>query len=104
MGSGIEKEAITFLQAVLAGNLAYLVYSVLRVLRRIIPHNLFWISVEDLIFWVWTGIFLFVRVFQTENGNIRWYFVVGVLLGAIFTHKCVSKIIKKYIAKRKKRE
>ena len=101
---GVGKEAAAFMMAVLSGNLVYLVYTVLRVLRRIVKHNLFWISVEDLLFWIGTGIFLFVRIYQTENGIIRWYFVAGVLFGALFTHVIFSKIIKKYIAERKKRE
>lgn len=100
---GIEKELSVFLQAVLAGNLVYLVYSVIRVLRRIIKHNLFFISLEDLIFWIGTGIYLFVKIYQTSNGSIRWYFVIGVLTGGILTHFFICRIAKKYIAKWKKR-
>lgn len=100
---GIEREALVFLQAVLAGNIVYLVYAVLRVFRRILKHNLFWVSVEDILFWIGTGIFLFVRIFQTSNGAIRWYFVVGVLTGGILTHEIIQKIAKKYIAKMKKK-
>lgn len=100
---GIEKELSVFLQATLAGNLVYLVYSAIRVLRRIIKHNLFFISLEDLFFWVGTGIYLFVEVYQNSNGSIRWYFVIGVLTGGIITHFIICKITKKYIAKYKKR-
>lgn len=101
---GIEKELSVFLQAALAGNLVYLVYSVIRIVRRIIKHNLFFISLEDLIFWIGTGIYLFVKIYQTSNGSIRWYFVIGVLTGGILTHFLICKIAKKYIAKWKKRE
>lgn len=101
---GIEKELSVFLQAALAGNLVYLVYSVIRVLRRIIKHNLFFISLEDLVFWVGTGIYLFIKIYQTSNGSIRWYFVTGVLAGGILTHFLIYEIAKKYIAKWEKRE
>lgn len=100
---GIEKELFVFLQASLAGNLIYLVYSAIRVVRRIVKHNLFFVSLEDLIFWIGTGIYLFVKIYQTSNGSIRWYFVIGVLVGAILTHLINSKITKKYIAKWGKR-
>lgn len=99
---GIEKELLIFLQAVLSGNLVYLIYTAIRVFRRLIRHNLFFVSLEDIIFWIATGIFLFLKIFQTSNGVIRWYFIVGVLLGVIITHYFIQKIIKKYIAKRKK--
>lgn len=100
---GIEKELSVFLQAALAGNLIYLVYSAIRVVRRIIKHNLFFVSMEDLIFWIGTGIYLFIKIYQTSNGSIRWYFVIGVLAGGILTHFIICKIAKKYIAKWKKR-
>lgn len=100
---GIEKELAVFLQAALAGNLVYLTYSVIRVVRRIIKHNLFFVSLEDLIFWIGTGIYLFTKIFQTSNGSIRWYFLIGVLTGGILTHIIICKITKKYIAKREKK-
>lgn len=100
---GVEKELFVFLQAALAGNLVYLMYSVIRVLRRIVKHNLFFVSLEDVIFWLGTAIFLFVKLYQTCNGSIRWYFVIGVLIGGIFTHLIICKIIKIYIAKKQKK-
>lgn len=100
---GIEKELAVFLQAVLAGNLIYLVYTVLRVWRRIIRHNLFWISAEDLIYWIGTGFYLFVKIYETCNGTIRWYFIVGVLVGTIVTHYIIKKILKIYCEKVKNR-
>lgn len=92
------------MQAVLAGNTIYLVYTAIRIVRRLIRHNLFWVSLEDLIFWVGTGIYLFVKIYQTSNGSIRWYFVIGVLLGGLLTHLVILQIAKKYIAKRKEKE
>lgn len=103
MIQGIEKEVAVFLQAALAGNLVYLVYSAVRIFRRILKHNLFWISVEDFIFWIGTGLYLFTEIYQTSNGSIRWYFVLGALLGGIITHCIIEKIRKKCIAKFKKK-
>ena len=99
---GIEKELVVFLQALLAGNLVCLIYSALRVFRRIIVHNLIWISIEDILFWIGTGFYLFYQIYQNSNGIIRWYFVIGVLIGGIITYVFVDKILKKYIAKSKK--
>jgi len=46
---------------------------------------------------------LFIKIYQTSSGAIRWYFVVGVLSGGILTHCIISKIVKKYLAKFKKK-
>lgn len=100
---GIEKELSVFLAAILAGNLICLVYTAIRVFRRIVKHSLFWISMEDIVFWVITGIYLFSEMYRTCSGNIRWYFVIGVLLGGVFTVWILRKI-KKMIDKCKKRE
>ena len=101
---GIGKELSVFLHAILAGNLVCLVYYFLRILRRIIKHNLLAISLEDVIFWIWAGIHLFVQIYRTSDGSIRWYFVVGVLCGGIFTYFFIEKIVKKYVAKLRKKE
>ena len=100
----IGEEATVFLKALLAGNLVCLVYETIRIFRRIIKHHLFWVSAEDLVFWIGTAIYLFMRIYQTSNGVIRWYFVAGVLIGGIATHWILEKIAKKYLAKRKKKE
>lgn len=101
---GIEKEVAVFLQAVLSGNLVYLVYCSICVFRRLVKHNLFWISFGDLAYWVGTGFYLFFKIYHTSNGTIRWYFLTGVLIGAFVTHRLVGKIAKKHIAKWEKRE
>lgn len=101
---GIKKEIFTFLQAILTGNIICLVYNALRVFRRILKHPLFWVSCEDIIFWIWAGFFLFARIHKTSSGSIRWYFVVGALLGSFLTHVLIRKIVKKYIAKTNKKE
>lgn len=104
MIQGIGKEVAVFVQAVLAGNIVCLVYNVLRVVRRIVKHNLFWVSVEDVVFWLGAGMYLFLELFRTCNGSIRWYFVIGVLAGGIISHFIIEKIIKKYLAKKEKKE
>ena len=101
---GIEKELSIFIQAILAGNITYFVYTMLRVFRRILKHNLFWISLEDILYWIGTGLYLFICAYQSSNGSIRWYFVLGVLVGGILTHRIICKIPKKNIDKSKKRE
>ena len=101
---GIDEELSVFIQALLAGNLVCLVYEAIRIFRRILRHNLFWISVEDLIFWLGTAMYLFIKIYQTSNGIIRWYFALGALVGGSITYWILEKIAKKYLAKRRKKE
>ena len=96
---GVVKELGIFLHALLAGNIVCLVYCVLRIIRRIIRHNLFFVSFEDILFWICTAVYLFVQLNRTTHGELRWYFVVGVVAGGGFTYFFVEKITKKYVAK-----
>lgn len=93
--TGIANELSIFISACLLGNLICLVYYALRVFRRLVRHSLLWISIEDLIFWVGTAIYLFMEMYRTCGGSIRWYFVLGVFAGGILTHKIVKKTVDK---------
>lgn len=98
---GIEKELAVFVSACLTGNLICLTYFSIRVFRRIVPHGIVWISIEDLVFWIGCGLYLFGEMYRTCQGNIRWYFVLGVLSGGLGTLLLTGKI-KKYIDKKRK--
>ena len=103
---GIEVEGLSFLEAVLTGMTGLQgVYTCLRALRRIGRHAPAAIAAEDLFFWLATAFYMFRAVIHhTTSGSIRWYFILGVVLGSIF-FSCLSKIPgklrKKLYAKRK---
>ena len=98
---GIAQEVRIFFASCLAGNVLYLTYQSLRIFRRIIAHKRVWISVEDLLFWIWAAFFLFLEMYRTCQGSIRWYFVLGVLIGAVISAQTVGRFLKKRIAKTK---
>lgn len=81
---GIEAESLSLLEAVLTGMTVCSVYTCLRALRRIIRHTPAAIAAEDLFFWLGTAFYMFVQIHHTTSGSIRWYFILGVVLGAIF--------------------
>ena len=59
---------------------------------------------EDIVYWIGMGFYLFLKLYHVTNGTIRWYFIIGTLVGARITHQTIGKFAKKYIAKRGKRE
>ncbi|MEF9945195.1 MAG: spore cortex biosynthesis protein YabQ [Lachnospiraceae bacterium] len=79
---GIGEEVGIFLGAVLSGTVVFASYQILRVFRRLQKHNLMAIAIEDFLFWIGTAVYLFCKIYQTSDGNIRWFFVVGALVGA----------------------
>ena len=79
---GIGKELFIFLLAVLAGAIVRLAYRCISCLREVVHHAHWVIELEDLIYWIGTAIFLFVQIYYTSSGSVRWYFVLGIGLGA----------------------
>lgn len=97
--TGIANELSIFVSACLLGNMVCLIYYGLRVLRRLVKHSLLWISIEDFVFWIGTGVYLFSEMYRTCMGSIRWYFVLGVLAGGIITYGIIQKLMKKVVDK-----
>lgn len=102
--AGIEKEMLTFIVAVLSGAGARILYRCLECARDIFRHSLIVIGIEDVFFWVGMAFYLFVQIYQTSNGSIRWYFALGVVLGALlatFFLRKIEKCRKKFYRKKK---
>ena len=103
--TGIREEFMVFLAAVLSGGIIRLVYRCISCFRQIVRHNLTVIGIEDLIFWMGTAVYVFVQIYHTSDGSIRWYFILGVVLGAVlaaFLIRQAEKIHKKMYARSKK--
>ena len=102
---GIREEMIVFLVAAASGAIVRLAYQCIRCFRRIIEHKLLAVSVEDMIFWVCSAIYMFVQIYHTSDGSIRWYFVLGVVLGVILMSVFLNgagKLLKKIYGSKEK--
>ena len=80
----VQSEWMGFLQAFVTGMIVYSAYHCIRKFRRIMPHQLVLISIEDAVFWIWVSVFVFVQIYHTSNGSIRWYFALGIVFGGAF--------------------
>ena len=87
---GIGKELFIFLLAVLAGAIVRLAYRCISCLREVVHHAHWVIELEDLIYWIGTAIFLFVQIYYTSSGIVRW----SVFL--VITGKICRKIVRRH--------
>lgn len=81
MSQSIIDEVTFLLHSFLMGILITFVYDGFIIMRRLIRHNLFLISVEDLIFWIACAIGVFYMLYEENNGILRWFAVFGAALG-----------------------
>lgn len=74
-------------------------YDWLRILRRLFPHSMWKVSAEDLLFWVFCGVKVFELMHREGNGSLRWFAVMGAVLGMEIYLKLVSPFFIKYSVK-----
>ena len=92
MSQSIIDEVTFLLHSFLMGILITFVYDGFIIMRRLIRHNLFLISVEDLIFWIACAIGVFYMLYEENNGILRWFAVFGAGLGMVVYKKCVGNL------------
>ena len=98
---GIGKEAIIFFYAGLSGIVILFSYQILRLMRRLIPHHIVVVNLEDLLYWLGVSVYLFRQMYMTTYGSIRWFFILGVVCGIVLANFILS-IVKKIYGKMKK--
>lgn len=73
-----------------------LVYDILRIARRVIPHRDFMVSLEDLGFWIYCAGEVFLMMYHESNGTLRWFAVLGAMVGMLLYRKLISPWLVKY--------
>ena len=66
-------------------------FDIFRILRRSFKTPDIITYIEDVLFWVFTGIFFITVLFKFNNGEIRSYVLLGLILGIIVYMLSISK-------------
>lgn len=91
VGDGILEELHIIAAAMLFGAGIAFLYDWIRIFRRIRTRGLFWVSVEDLLYWIAVCVAAFYFFFQENSGSVRGYMVLGIGLGALLYHLLLGK-------------
>ncbi len=94
----MENENVFMLYAFFMGIYITFVYDFLRIFRRVIPHKSWAIALEDLGFWAYCAGTVFLFLYRESNGVLRWFAVLGAVLGIIIYRKTVSPLFVKYVS------
>lgn len=86
------------LYALFMGIFITFIYDLLRILRRVFPHNGFFVSLEDILFWIYCAIKVFLLMYHESNGTLRWFAVLGAVVGMLLYMKLVSALFVKYMS------
>lgn len=79
--------------SILLGALMGFTYDILRCVRRVVIHNIIFISIEDFIYWfVWTIVIL--SAISTYNwGELRLYIFLALLVGFIIYRYTIGWVV-----------
>ncbi len=93
MEVSVTNQAYIFLSSVAGGLIIGFVFDIFRILRKVVKTANFITYLEDILFWILAAIIIFALVFITNNGELRWYEFLGVLLGVIFYNLIFSSYV-----------
>lgn len=79
--------------AVLVGAGLFLFYDIVRIFRRIIPHGVIWVGVEDVVYWlICTGV-VFVMLYHENDGMVRGFALGGIVFGMLLYYLVFSRLM-----------
>ena len=93
----MENENVFLLHALLMGIFITCIYDLLRIFRFVVPHNGFFVSAEDLFFWVYCGGEVFLLMYHESDETLRWFAVLGALAGMFLYMRLLSPLFVKYV-------
>ena len=93
VSDGIHQELVFLLISFALGEGLVMLYDVFRIFRKVVPHGIIWISVEDVLYWIVAALLIFGMIFQENDGLIRGFAIGGILLGMLFFNHFVSPFL-----------
>lgn len=95
MAAETINQAYIFIVFILSGICIGLLFDFFRILRRSFPTNDLFTYLEDMIFWILTGILLLYFLFIFNNGNLRMYLFLAIAIGILGYMTLLSKRVVK---------
>lgn len=99
MSAAISDQAGFWLYAAALGAALLFFYDLLRVFRRVVPHGMAAVGVEDFFYWLVSGCLIFAMLYRFCNGIIRWFAVFGMLVGMLLYHLTLSAVFVRYASR-----
>lgn len=87
----INNQAYLFVIYFICGIIIGIFFDLFRILRKSFKTSDFITYIEDIIFGILTGIFLIFMLFIFNNGQLRFYIFLAIILGLIIYMLTISK-------------
>lgn len=85
------REAYVFICAMGSGAVAGFIYDLFRLKRKAMKTKAFLLGLEDIVFWVFTALLVFITAYFSSDGEVRLYFLFAAFLGVLIYHWLFSR-------------
>lgn len=85
------EQLINFIYFIITGMVLGIIFDVFRILRKSFKTSDFVTNIEDILFGIITGAILLFTIFWFNNGELRFYLFLGIILGTIIYMLFISK-------------
>lgn len=89
----VSNQAYLFFVFVINGIIIGLLFDFFRIARKVFHTNDMMTYIEDILFWILAGITVLYSIFVFNNGELRLFMFLGILLGAFVYMLFVSSYI-----------
>ena len=89
----IWYQLFLFVVFFMAGTVFAFVYDAVKVSGRFVPANSFFSVLKDVFFWIISTIFIFALCLKFNDGEIRFFMLAGVFLGALVYFNTISRAV-----------
>lgn len=86
-----NNQAYTFFMFIINGICIGILFDIFRILRKSFKTTDFITYIEDITFWIFSGIVTLYFIFAFNHGEIRLYLFLGIVLGIILYILSISK-------------
>ena len=87
------NQAYLFMVFTLVGIAIGVLFDIFRILRKTIKTKDFVTYIEDILFWILTGLIIIFSMYKFCDGELRFFMIIGTVLGLIMYLITVSKYI-----------
>ena len=94
-----QNQAYLFIVFSLTGVIIGLLFDFFRILRRSFKTSNIITYFEDVLFWILTGVLILYNIWYFNNGEIRIYMFLGIIMGGLIYMLTLSNIIISLLSK-----
>ena len=91
----VENQAYLFLVFSLTGIMIGCLFDISRVSRKLFKTSNFITYIEDLLFWILTGLLILYTAWYFNDGELRFFMILGLTIGIIIYILTISNIFVK---------